>query len=180
MFLFVATSHVSFLISIILSIRILSTIWSMQKKTSTIYFHISASGIDKTWTFYHKFVRSRSFFNITTVWRGTGTARIRIPSFCHYCERSRFDKLSFLRPVMFQCQTIAIMENPFAIKGSFSSLNYFFTARNSFFFFQAYEDKCTFHSISFIVWCINAHLQFLFVHLKVISFLSKRRFDASQ
>ena len=85
--------------------------------------------------------------NITTVWRGT--ARIRIPSFCHYCERSRFDKLSFLRPVMFQCQTIAIMENPFAIKGSFSSCFY---CEKKFLFFQAYEDKCTFHSISFIVW----------------------------
>ena len=124
------------------------------EKTPTIYFHISASGIDKTWTFYHKFVRSRSFFfNITTVWRGTGTARIRIPSFCHYCERSRFDKLSFLRPVMFQCQTIAIMENPFAIKGSFSSCFY---CEKKFLFFRPTRINARFiQSVS--LFCVLMH-----------------------
>ena len=168
MFLFVATSHMFFLNSIILSIRILSIIWSIKKKILYLKLELITSTFQPVESirlehFIRNLLEAAVFFskNISTVRRGT--ARIRIPSFCHYCERSRFDKLSFLRPVMFQCQTIAIMENPFAIKGSFSSLRYcFFIVRQSFFFFRRRRKNARFiQSVSFfgvLMHTFNFHL----------------------
>ena len=63
-------------------------------------------------------------FNRALLWKisnSTGMAHIWIPSFCHYCGGSKFWQIEFSPTLMFQCQVIALIENPILDQKFFST-----------------------------------------------------------